>query len=280
MKHPAAALALIGALLLFALSSVPGRAQQPQPSPRTFPKHVLAWADVRSGYQHESITHALSTIERLGWESGLYDTIIRTDSQPITKRPILFKTGTGIATGEQFLARNLNYFDAIFFFGVREIDLTPEQRADLLTFVRDDGKGFVATHSGATAFFSWPEFGDLLGGRFDEHPWGITDATVIVEDSTSPIVAHLPPTLVVNDEHYQLKDFSRQQMQVLARLDQTKLDLKAPLVHRTDGDFPVAWTKTYGKGRVFYATLGHARELWDTPWLQKIYFEALKWAMQ
>ncbi len=93
---------------------------------------MLAWADVRNGYQHESITHALSTIERLGWESGVYDTIIRTDSQSITKSPILFRQGTGIASGEQFLARNLNYFDAIFFFGVREIDLDAEQRADLL----------------------------------------------------------------------------------------------------------------------------------------------------
>jgi len=249
-------------------------------APRTFPKHVLAWADVRNGYQHESITHALSTIERLGWESGLYDTIIRTDSQPITKKPILFKTGTGIATGEQFLARNLNYFDAIFFFGVREIDLMPEQRADLLSFVRDDGKGFVATHAGATAFFLWPEFGDMLGARFDEHPWGITDATVIVEDNTSPITAHLPKSFAVNDEHYQLKDFARSKLHILARLDVSKLDLKAPLVHRTDGDFPVAWTKTYGKGRVFYATLGHARELWDAPWMQKMYFEALKWSME
>src|SRR5512134_1903980 len=67
--------------------------------PKVFPKHVLAWADVRNGYQHESITHALSTIERLGWQSGLYDTIIRTDSQSITKSPILFKQGTGIASG-------------------------------------------------------------------------------------------------------------------------------------------------------------------------------------
>ena len=138
------------------------------PAPRVFSRHVLAWADVRNGYQHESITHALSTIERLGWESGLYDTIIRTDSQSITKSPILFKQGTGIASGEQFLARNLNYFDAIFFFGVREADLTVEQKQDLLSFVRDDGKGFVATHAGATGFFSWPEFGEMLGGRFDE----------------------------------------------------------------------------------------------------------------
>src|SRR5437667_11623648 len=84
-------------------------------------KHVLAWADVRNGYQHESISHALATIERLGRESGEYDTYIRTDSQLITSRPITFKAGTGIATGEQFLAHNLDYFDAIFFFGVREI---------------------------------------------------------------------------------------------------------------------------------------------------------------
>ena len=250
------------------------------PAPRTFPKHVLAWADVRNGYQHESITHALATIERLGWESGLYDTIIRTDSQSITKSPILFKQGTGIAANEQFLARNLNYFDAIFFFGVREIDLDAQQRSDLLSFVRDDGKGFVATHAGSTAFFSWPEFGEMLGGRFDEHPWGITEATVVVEDRTTPMSRHLPASFAVTDEHYQLKDFSRQDVNVIARLDPDKLDLKAPLVHRTDRDFVVAYTKSYGKGRVFYSTLGHPRELWDTEWLQKMYFEALKWSMR
>jgi type 1 glutamine amidotransferase len=242
-------------------------------------KHVLAWADVRNGYQHESISHALATIERLGYESGAYDTYIRTDSQLITKRPVTFKTGTGIATGEQFLVRDLNYFDAIFFFGVREIELTAEQRADLLSFVKDDGKGFVVAHSGATAFFSWPEFGEMIGGRFDEHPWGITEARVVVEDATFPAMRHFPLTSMRVDEHYQLKDFSRDKVRVLARLDPASIDLKQPLVHRTDGDFPVAWTKTYGKGRVFYSTLGHAAATWDDPIIQKMYFEAIKWSL-
>lgn len=267
--------ALAAALAAGVAVAAPG-AQQP----KTFPKHVLAWADVRNGYQHESITHALATIERLGDESGLWDTIIRTDSQPITKRPITFKTGTGIATGEQFLARNLDYFDAIFFFGVREADLDAQQKADLLSFVHDDGKGFVATHAGATAFFSWPEFGEMLGGRFDEHPWGITDATVVVDDRTSPMTRHLSPRFVTNDEHYQLKDFRRADLHVLLHLDPAGLDLKAPLVHRTDGDFPAAWTKSYGQGRVFYSTLGHHRHLWDEKWLQSMYFEAMKWALR
>jgi len=242
-------------------------------------KRVLAWADVRNGYQHDSISHAVATIERLGRDSGAFDTFIRTDSQLITKRPIAFPAGTGIATGEQFNARDLNYFDAIFFFGVREIDLAPDQRADLLSFVKDDGKGFVAAHSAATAFFSWPEFGEMLGGRFDEHPWGITDGTVVVDDPTFPAMRHFPARVVVHDELYQLKDFSRAKLHVLAHLDASKLDLTRPLVHRTDGDFPVAWTKMYGKGRVFYSILGHDADDWDTPLLQQMYLQAIRWSL-
>ena len=263
------------AVAVAALIVVSARAEQERPR-----KNLLAWADVRNGYQHEVITHALATIERLGYESRLYDTYIRTDSQLITKRPIVFKVGTGIATGEQFLARDLTYFDAIFFFGVREIDLTADQRADLLSFVRDDGKGFVAAHSGATAFFSWPEFGDMLGGRFDEHPWDITEARIVVDDAQFPAMKGIPSPWMVRDEHYQMKDFSRQRLRVLAHIDPRSVDLTRPLVHRTDGDFPVAWAKSYGAGRVFYSTLGHERGLWDTTPIQQMYFNAIRWALR
>jgi type 1 glutamine amidotransferase len=242
-------------------------------------KHVLAWADVRNGYQHDSISHAIATIERLGWDSGLYDTFIRTDSQLITRQPVAFPQNLGIATGESPLARNLNYFDAIFFFGVREIDLTAQQRLDLLAFIKDDGKGFVAAHSAITGFFSWPEFGDMIGGRFDEHPWNIIEARIVVDDRTFPATRHLPPSFVIQDEHYQIKDFSRGKIRILARLDPGSVDLKKPLVHRTDGDFPVAWAKDYGKGRVFYSTLGHDAETWDNPMVRTMYFEAMKWAL-
>ena len=263
------------ATVLVAWTPVAGQ-QRGGSAPR---KHVLAWADVRNGYQHDSISHAVARIERLGREAGAYDTFIRTDSQLITKHPITFAAGTGIATGEEFNVRNLDYFDAIFFFGVREIDLSADQRSDLLSFIRDDGKGFVAAHSAVTAFFSWPEFGEMLGGRFDEHPWGIADGTVVVDDPAFPAMRGLPRTRVVHDELYQIKDFSREKIRVLAHLDASKLDLTKPLVHRKDGDFPVAWAKTYGKGRVFYSILGHADENWDDPAMAKMYFEAIRWAL-
>ena len=44
-------------------------------------------------------------------------------------------------------------------------------------------------------------------------------------------------------------------------------------------DFPLAWAKTYGKGRVFYSSLGHAASTWDEPNVYHMYFEALKWAL-
>jgi len=52
-------------------------------------KVILAWADTRNGVgQHESVGHALATIERIGYESGLYDTYIRTDSNIISYHPL------------------------------------------------------------------------------------------------------------------------------------------------------------------------------------------------
>ena len=120
----------------------------------------------------------------------------------------------------------------------------------------------------------------MLGGRFDEHPWGITDATVIVDDRQFPAMKGFPSRGVFHDEHYQLKDFSRSKLRVLAHLDASKLNLHAPLVHRTDSDFPVAWAKSYGKGRVFYSTLGHEDTAWDNPPVRQMYFQAVRWALR
>jgi type 1 glutamine amidotransferase len=229
-------------------------------------RRVLALGDTSTRtYQHVAISHALATIERLGRQTGLYDTWIRTDTQLVTKR----------LSGQ----RNLNDFDAIFFYSIGELTMTDEQKAGLLSFVRDDGKGFVAAHTGNNAFYSWPAFGEMIGGRFDDHPWELFDAPVIVEDPAFPAMRAFPPNFTINDEIYQVKDFSRERVRVLAKLDPAKLDLCATRVHRSDRDFAVAWARSYGKGRVFYSTFGHRPELWDRVDIQTMYLEALKWSM-
>ena len=82
------------------------------------------------------------------------------------------------------------------------------------------------------------------------------------------------------DEIYQPKEWDRSKVHVLLSLDASKLNFANNRnVHRADHDFAVAWTKMYGKGRVFYSTLGHTEESWDDPDVQKMYFEAVKWAL-
>jgi uncharacterized protein len=229
-------------------------------------KRLLA-IGASKGFQHDSISQALGTLWKLGQETGLWDTYIRTDTQLITKKKL---------TGN---AKNIDYFDALFFYTTGELDLDDEQKAALLSFVRDDGKGFLGGHSAPDCLYKWPEYGDMLGGYFDQHPWMTFPAPIIVEDRESPITKHFPATFTITDEIYQIKDYSRDKVRVLMRLDPEKVDLKNRNVHRTDKDFAVTWMRNYGKGRVFYCGLGHPENVWDRPDIQKMYTEAIKWAM-
>src|SRR5206468_925283 len=144
-------------------------------------------------------------------------------------------------------AKNLNDFDAVAFFTDGTLDMDDAQKADLLSFVRDDGKGFLGIHSAAITFVSWPEYGAMLGGYFDGHPWGEFDAPLIVEDPASPGMRHLPRQFTMKDEIYQIRDFSRDRVRVLLRLDASKVDVERKGVHRRDRDFAVIWARQYGK---------------------------------
>jgi type 1 glutamine amidotransferase len=91
----------------------------------------------------------------------------------------------------------------------------------------------------------------------------------------------LPHELTLRDEMYEYEaPYSREKVDVLASLDATQLDLSNRNVHRADHDFPVAWVKNYGKGRVFSSTLGHTDASWDDPRVQGIYLEGVKWVLR
>ena len=219
------------------------------------------------GYQHEAISTAMVTLYELGRQSGDWDTVFRTDCQNITKKPLRWE------------AKNLNDYDAVAFYTDGELDMDDSQKADLLSFVRDDGKGFLGIHSAAITFTAWPEYGAMLGGYFDGHPWGTFDAHLVVEDPTFPGMRHLPPQLLLHDEIYQIKNYSRDTVRVLLRLDPERLELTRNGVHRTDRDFAVIWARNFGKGRVLYNGLGHRPEVWERPEIQAMWKEQVRWSM-
>jgi uncharacterized protein len=231
------------------------------------PRKRLLVIGEEKGYRHEAVTHAMVTIERLGRDTGLWDTVIRTDTEALTKAKL------------EYNAKTLNDFDGVLFYTGGTLEMDDQKKADFLSFVHDDGKGFIGIHSAAITFTQWPAYGEMLGGYYDEHPWNTFDAPIVMEDAAFPGMQSWKPSFTLTDEIYQIKMFSRANTRVLMRLDPSKLDLKNPRVHRTDHDFAVAWAKMYGKGRVFYSTLGHVEANWDRPEFQAMVTGAIKWAL-
>ena len=231
-------------------------------------KHVLIVGETK-GFEHDSVSAAMAAVYQMGMESGLWDTTIRTDTELITKKDLSQN------------AKNLNYFDVLIFASTTgEMDLGDSQKQDMMSFIKEDGKGFVGIHAALDTNYNWPEYGEMIGGWFDQHPWMTFNAPIINEDPEFPAVRHFQGKFVKYDEIYQPKSWSRDKVHVLLSLDSTRLDYSNnPRIHRADHDFPVAWDKLYGTGRVFYSTLGHTEESWQDPDIKKMYFEAIKWSL-
>jgi uncharacterized protein len=245
-------------------------------------KRVLVIGDTRTGNQaaHDAVSHAISTLEQLGRRNGDYIAFVRSETDLITKAEVWGKGDYAKGGSKQAPGRNLNYFDAVVFYTNGETELSDAQKRDLLSFVHDDGKGFIGVHTATATAYQWPEYGAMIGAYFDDHPWNVFDAPVQNERPDSPIVKHLPKSFVMRDEMYQYKaPYLRGNVDVLLSMDPSKLDLGNPRVHRTDRDFPLAWTKTYGKGRVFSSSLGHSDLSWDDPRVQTMYLEAIRWVL-
>ncbi len=246
-----------------------GPALPPPPQQKSIHlKHVLVIGQTK-GFEHDSVSDGMAAIYNMGHETGLWEAVLRTDTELITNKNL----------GRN--AKNLDYFDAMVFVSTTgELDLDDSQKQDMMSFIRDEGKGFVGVHAALDTNYKWPEYGEMVGGWFDQHPWMTFNAPIINEDPSFPAVRHFPREFVKYDEIYQPKQWSREKVNVLLSLDPGKLDYaNNPRIHRQDHDFAVAWAKMYGKGRVFYSTLGHTQEAWNDPDVRKMYFEAIRWVL-
>ena len=231
-------------------------------------KHVLVIGQTK-GFEHDSVSAAMVAVYNMGQESGLWDTTLRTDTELLTKKD----------PGRN--AKNLNYFDLIVFASTTgELDMDASQKQDMMSFIHDDGKGFVGIHAALDTNYNWPEYGEMIGGWFDQHPWSTFNAPIINEDPDFPAVRHFPEGVCEVRRDLPAQSVVARQGQRAAQPRSEPLDYSNnPRIHRTDHDFAVAWSKMYGKGRVFYSTLGHTEESWKDPDIRKMYFEAIRWAL-
>ena len=249
--------------LLLALSALPVAAQRYEPPDR---KHIL-FLGGSEGFAHDSVSHAAYTFAKIGERTGVFDLRVHTDTELVTKKKL---------PGNR---KNLDYFDAVIFYTQGDLPLTADQKADLMAFVKQDGKGIIAAHSGTDSFReSWPEYVDMVGGAFNHHPWH-QEVRVLVDDRDFPATRHFPPNFLITDEIYQLNRYSRDKVRVLMRLDTASVDMTKDNVERTDGDYALTWAREFGKGRVFTSVLGHRYEVWDRPDIQQMWQEGVFWAL-
>ena len=240
-------------------------------------KRVLAWADSRNGIaQHEYVSYALAQLQRMGHDSKTYDVIIRTDSDIISFNPKMTDGKTPASGGP-----SLCNIDAIVFAGHRNVMLNEQQKKDLIAAIHDKGVGFVSLFIGMLTNDGFPEMANILGVKaasVDVHdPFPVSP--IVNELPDSPFTKHLPKVWdLPNGSAYQPDFYSRSDIQVLLRKDLSKLSPVTKYT-RTDGDYPVAWTKMYGKGRVFVSSIGNSAALWDNSDLLKMYDEAIKWSL-
>jgi type 1 glutamine amidotransferase len=216
---------------------------QPQASPRK-PRKLLV-IDLQVGYPgHPSIPYANYMLEHYGRKTGAWEPTFSNDLA-------------------NFQYAKLRQYDAVFLNNtVGMLFADPEVRANIVRFLKEGG-GLAGYHASTHASIDWPEFTEIIGASSGAHREATEKVTVKLDDPASPInAAFAGQEFESIDEHFRWSNYSRQRVHVLLSIDVPKTDLNqgrgCDICTRADGDYAISWVHSYGKGRVFYSSLGHA----------------------
>ena len=128
------------------------------------------------------------------------------------------------------------------------------------------GVGIAGVHGGmGDAFRQATQYQFMVGGQWVAHPGGIIDYRVHIVDHADPITADLDHFDMHSEQYYM-------------HVDPSNHVLAATTFEFNGCTMPVAWKRTFGKGRVFYSSLGHAAADLDVPEARTIIKRGMLWA--
>ncbi len=227
------------------------------------PKHVLV-VTTTTGFRHSCIPVAEKVIAQLAARSGDFTVEFAgvdpssaeykgTDGKADTAK---VNAAITAVLAEKMSLEALKRFDAVVFCNTTG-DLPLPDKQGFIDWVKS-GKGFVGMHAATDTFHGFRPYIEMIGGEFKTHGAQVSVDT-INQDSKCAACRHLPASWTVFDEIYQMTSFDRASVHGLLTLDKHP-NTKEP------GDYPVAWLKKVGKGRVFYTSLGHREDIWSAEW--------------
>jgi type 1 glutamine amidotransferase len=233
------------------------------------PKKVLV-VTTTTGFRHSSIPTAEKVLSELGQKSGAF-TVEYARVEPDDPQ---FKGGDGKpdtakvneaikkVLEQKMSPAALKNYDAVIFANTTGDLPLPDKQA-FLDWIKS-GKGFAGMHSATDTYRGHKPldpYVEMIGAEFKQHGPQV-GVDVLNQDKTCPACRHLPPDWKVFDEIYQFNGFERSKVHGLLTLDKHPND-------KTPGDYPISWCKEYGKGRVFYTSLGHREDVWDPNWTDR-----------
>jgi uncharacterized protein len=232
-------------------------------------KHEVLVFTRTAGFRHGSIPVGVEAMKRLGEKTGLFQVTH-------TEDPAAFE------------ADSLKKYDAVFMlnttgnaFGTGDAAVEERLKASFMDFVKS-GKGVVGIHSATDTYKEWKDYSDMMGGAFVKHPWGSGDTVRVKNlDPKHPINASFKGEgLTVKDEIYKFtKDTANPtERRMLLALDPSGTDM-AKDTDDLRSVYPIAWVDTWGKGRVFYCSLGHNDEIYMNPVVVEHYLAGIQYAL-
>jgi type 1 glutamine amidotransferase/sugar phosphate isomerase/epimerase len=205
------------------------------------------------GMSHDTIPHANVMLDEMGRITGAWTTEFNNDLNNL-KYP------------------KIKDYDGVFLNSiVGEFAADLEVRDGLARFVREGG-GLGGIHGTPWASRNWDEFAEMIGSQSAPHR--IEQGVMKVYDATSPLMKPLGGRdLNFREEYYRFEHEGRGRLRwdkvrvlMTVALDDPKIEPRPWNGYkRPDNIYPVSWIREYGKGRVFYSSLGHMPETFMTP---------------
>jgi hypothetical protein len=146
----------------------------------------------------------------------------------------------------------------------------PQEKA--LTEAVAAGTGIAGWHGGlGDSFRNNTEYQFMVGGQWVAHPGGVIDYRVNIVDHEDPVTKGLSDFDMHSEQYYVHVDPNIKVLATTTFSDKNSGWIGGNVI-------PVAWKKYYGKGRVFYSSLGHVADDFKVPQAFEIQKRGILWA--